>query len=122
MSVSRVKAWPYVERLLSRPAGQVPVALRHGKGGVTLLHKGRALTRCYATATGKMAAEFVALALGVQLPPVGGSVETSVSTGVLYRAVSISSMDSRVPEVRPLLERLLQEAAEQRRHVVEAPS
>ncbi len=114
MSVSRKKAWPYAERLLSRPARQVPVVLRHGKGGITLLHGGRALTRCYATATGRLAAEFVAHALGVALPPPGGSVDCSVSTGVLYRAVSISSLDLRIPEVRPLLERLLDEAAEQR--------
>ena len=114
MSVSRKKAWPYAERLLSRLARQVRVVLRHGRGGVTLVHGGQALTRCYATATGRLAAEFVAHALGVALPPPGGSVDCSVSTGVLYRAVSISSLDLRIPEVRPLLERLLDEAAEQR--------
>ena len=115
MSVTRKKAWPYAERLLSRPARAVPVVLRHGKGGVTMLHRGRALTRCYATAPGKLAAELVALALGVPLPPLGDSAETSVSTGVLYRAISISGIDPRIPEVRPLVERLLQEASDQRR-------
>ena len=114
MSVSRKRAWPYAEQLLSRPARRVPVVLRHGKGGVTLLHRGRALTRCYANATGAVAAEFMADALGVSLPPVGGSVDSTVSTGVLYRAIFISSLDLRIPEVRPLLERLLDEAAEQR--------
>ena len=105
----------YTERLLDRPVREVPVVLRHGKGGVTLLHKGRALTRCYATAPGKLAAELVAMALGVQLPPIGEAVETSVSTGVLFRAVSIAGFDPRMPEVQPLLERLIQEAADQRR-------
>ena len=122
MSVSRQQAWPYAERLLSRPARQVPVVLRHGKGGVTLLHRGRALTRCYATGTGRLAAEFVALALGVPLPPVGGSVAASVSTGVLYRVLSISSLDLRIVEARLLLERLLQEAAEMRAQGVEEPA
>ena len=88
----------------------------------TCLHRGRALTRCYATATGAVAAEFVADALGVSLPPVGGSVDSTVSTGVLYRAISISSLDLRIPEVRPLLERLLDEAAEQRSQGAEEPA
>ena len=79
-----------------------------------MLHRGRALTRCYDTSTGRLAAELVALSLGVPLPLVGGTVETSVSTGVLYRAISLSSLDPRIPEVWPLLERLLEEAAEQR--------
>ena len=114
MSVSRRKAWTYAEQLLSRPQRNVPVVLRHGKGGVTLLHQGRALTRCYATATGRLAAEFVADALGVSLPPMGGSVMTSVSTGVLYRATSISNLDLRIPEAWQLLERLLIEATDQR--------
>ena len=83
------------------------------------MHRGRALTRCYATAPGKLAAELVALALGVALPVVGESVQASVSTGVLYRAISISGIDPRIPEVRPLLERLLQEAADQRQGVGE---
>ena len=114
MSVSRKRAWPYAEQLLSRPSGRVPVVLRHGKGGITLLHQGRALTRCYGTKSGKIAAELVAQALGVQLPPVGNSVEATVSTGVLYRAISISSIDMRIAEVWPLVERLLEEAQEQR--------
>ncbi len=114
MSVSRRKALIYTERLLDRPLRDVPVVLRHSKGGVTLLHKGKALTRCYATAPGKMAAELVAMALGIALPPIGEAVATSVSTGVLFRAVSIAGIDPRMPEVHPLLERLIQEAAEQR--------
>lgn len=116
MAVSRRKALIYTEQLLDRPVRDVPVVLRHGKGGVTLLHKGKALTRCYASAPGKLAAELVALALGVDLPPLGQAVEATVSTGVLFRAVSIAGFDPRMPEVLPLLERLLQEAADQRRY------
>ena len=114
MSVSRERAWPYAEKVLSRPSRRVDVVLRRGKGGVTLLHRGRALTRCYDTRTGRQAADLVAQALGVGLPPMGQSVEVGVSTGVLHRAISIASFDLRVPEVRPLVERLLEEAAEQR--------
>jgi hypothetical protein len=115
MAVSRRKATSYAERLLDRPVRDVPVVLRHGKGGVTLLHKGKAITRCHATAPGKLAAELVAMALGVPLPPIGESVKTSVSTGVLFRAVSIAGIDPRMPEAQPLLERLIHEAADQLR-------
>ena len=115
MGVSRKGAWVYADALLSaRGARAVPVALRHGKGGFTLLHNGRALTRCYDTRTGRLGARLVAEALGVTLPPIGASVETTVSTGILYRAVAISGMDPRRPEALPLISRLLEEAVEQR--------
>ena len=114
MGVSRQKAWPYAERLLSRPSRAVRVTLRRGKSGVTLLHEGRALTRCYDTNTGRMAAELVARALGVNLPDESGSVEAVVSTGVLYRAISLSSLDLRIEGIGRLAQRLLDEAEEQR--------
>ncbi|MBI4307943.1 MAG: hypothetical protein HY684_03975 [Chloroflexi bacterium] len=114
MSVTRAKAWPYAEKLLSRPQRRVPVVIRRGKGGVTLLHRGRALTRCYDTGPGRMAAELVALALGVPVPSLGESISARVSTAALYRAIALSSMDARVPEARPLIERLVEEASQMR--------
>ena len=114
MSVSRARAWAYAETLLERPARRVEVTLRRGKGGLTLLHRGRALTRCYDTGVGRTTAELVARALGTELPPPGGSATAAVSTGVLFRAVSISSMDPRVEDIWPLFRRLLQEADEMR--------
>ena len=57
---------------------------------------------------------FMAEALGVKVPPLGGSVEARVSTGVLWRAISISCLDFRKAESAPLLERLLEEANMQR--------
>ena len=110
MSTSRAKAWVYADRLLSRPARRVEVTLRRGKGGLTLLHKGRALTRCYDSGVGRTTAELVARALGAELPPMGESTTIGVSTGVLYRAISISSMDPRIEEIWPLFRRLLEEA------------
>ena len=92
----------------------MPVTLRHGKQGVSLLHEGKMLTRCYASENGKKASPFVAEALGVELPPPGASVKTVVGLGVLYRAISIASLDLRIPESYILLERLLAEAALQR--------
>ena len=119
--MSRAKSWSYTEQVLSRPARAVPVKLRHNKSGVTLLHRGRALTQCYDTGPGRVAADLVALALGVPLPPVGESVETAVSTGVLFRVVSLSSIDARVVEMRPLVQRLVEEAIDQRQAVAEDP-
>ncbi len=114
MSVSRKRALDYADSIISVPRAHVRVTLRQVQSGVTLLHKGRALTRCYINRSGMRAARFMAQALGVGLPPLGGSVEASVSTGVLWRAVSISCLDFRKPESIPILERLLEEAQMQR--------
>lgn len=114
MAISRKKALDYAERVISRPRSSVPVTLRHSKGGVTLLHRGRALTRCYINGSGIRAASFMAQALGVRVPSLGGSVQAEVSTGVLWRAVSISCLDFRRQEAYLLLERLLEEAEVQR--------
>lgn len=110
MSVSRKRALDYAESIIARPRARVPLTLRHGKCGVTLLHKGRAVTRCYITPSGIRAATFMAKALGVRVPPMGSSVQAQVSTGVLWRAISISSLDFRKEEAYHLVERLLEEA------------
>ena len=113
MAVTRAKAWPYAEKLLSRPSGNVNVTLRAGKGGVTILHGRNALSRCYNNPPGRLSASIVAQALGVQLPFAGHSVTTTVSTGVLWRAISISSLDPRIPEAQQLIERFLKDATDQ---------
>jgi hypothetical protein len=59
-------------------------------------------------------AAFMAQALGVDLPPVGEAVTVQVSSGTLWRAVGISSLDLRKKEARVLLGRLLNEAEMQR--------
>ena len=112
--MSRTKAWEYAEGILDVPRRRVPVTLRHGKSGVVMLHQGRVLTRCYNSQVGRVAALYVAQALGVELPEVGESVEASVSTGVLFRAISISSLDLRKPATHPILVRMLEEAEFQR--------
>jgi hypothetical protein len=115
MAISRKKALDYAEQLLSLPQRSIPVTLRQTLMGVTLLHKGRrALTKCYLNPKGMGSAVLVAQALGVSLPPLGQSVSTAVSSGVLLRAVSLSTVDPRVPELHPLIQRLLEEAEMQR--------
>ena len=114
MAVSRKRALEYADTVVSVPRAHVSVTLRQGKRGVTLLHQGRALTRCYITRTGMRAAAFMAEALGINVPPLGDSVDARVSTGVLWRAISISCLDFRVAESFALLDRLLEEARSQR--------
>ncbi len=114
MSVSRKRALEYADKIISVPRAHVRVLLRQSKGGVTLLHERKALTKCYITRSGMRAARLMAEALGVEVPPLGGSVEARVSTGVLWRAISISCLDYRKKESYVLLERLLEEAKMQR--------
>ena len=61
-----------------------------------------------------MQANYMALALGVELPPLGGKVSTRVPGGVLYRAIAISTLDLRRPEAREVLARLMVTAQMQR--------
>ncbi len=115
MTSRRKDSWTYAEKILSRPNGSVKVELRNNKSGVSLLHNKRLLTRCDKSGTGNLSAYCMGLALGSSLPPQGESVSITVSTGVLFRAISVSNLDMRIPEARVLTERLLSEAAEQRR-------
>ena len=120
MAVSRARALQYADILISVPRAHVTVTLRQGKEAVTLLHGRRALTKCYINRTGIRAATYMAQALGVRVPPLGKSVHAKVSTGVLWRAISISCLDLRKKESSPILERLLSEAEEQRGGASEA--
>ncbi len=110
MAASREKAMAYGEKLVAHPRSSLPVTLRQTKGGVTLLHKGKAVTRCYITPSGIRAATLMAKALGVKVPPLGKSVAASVSTGVIWRAISLSALDYRKEESYVVAERLLEEA------------
>ena len=114
MAISRAKALDYADELIAIPKAHVAVTLRQGKEAVTLLHGRRALTKCYINRSGIRLAGFMAEALGVKIPPLGSSVQARVSTGVLWRAVSISCLNLRKRESYPLLERLLEEARMQR--------
>jgi hypothetical protein len=119
MSISRKKALEYADQLISRPRSRLTVRLRQGQEGVTLLHRGKALTKCYLNRSGMRAATYMAQALGVQIPPLGGSVTAHVSTGVIWRAVSISCLDFRKQASYVLLARLLEEAEQMRGEAAE---
>lgn len=119
MSISRKQALEYAEQIISVPRSRVTVTLRQRQEGVTLLHNRRALTKCYINRSGMRAAVFMAKALGVTVPALGNSVKAQVSTGVLWRAISISCLNFHKKESYVLLERLLEEAAMMRGGAIE---
>ena len=88
IAISRIKALDYAERLINRPRGETPVAIRRNKNGYSLLYSGRVLTKTHASGVGEMQAQAMALALGIELPTeIGGETTTKVGSGVLYRAI-----------------------------------
>ena len=88
--------------------------LSQDRSGVSLTHADGPVLECPLTSQGMITAGFVAQALGAKLPPLGQSQAVRVSTGVLFRAVSIAELDFSIEESYILLERLLDEAAMQR--------
>ena len=114
MAISRKRAQDYAEQVLERPRSEMPVTLKHGRSGATLLHRGRALTKCHASKVGALQLIYMAEALGVEVPPIGSEVTSNVPGGVLYRAIAISSLDLRREADRKLLAQLLATAQMQR--------
>ena len=114
MSEPHTKVSDYAQELISVPRAHVRVELHQNERGLELMHNGRTLVECPLTREGMMGAGFMARALGVDIPALGQSVPARVSTGVLYRAFAISSLDFEKEESYVLLERLLEEAEMQR--------
>ena len=74
---------------------------------------------CRLTRQGMAAGAYMARALGVRIPPLGETVRARVSTGVLFRAMSIASLDFDEEASMVVLSRLLDEAEMQRGGVSE---
>ena len=114
MSQAHAKIAEYAEELIAVPRAHVRLELRQDESGLALLHDGKPLVECPLTMEGMKAGGFMAHALAAKIPPLGQSVSVRVSTGVLYRAVSIAGLDFDKEEAFVLLERLLEEARQQR--------
>ncbi len=114
MSVSRKRALERGQAAIERPKGEMALTLFHGKTGLTLRYQGKVIARTSTSHVGKQIAPFIALALGLRLPKLGATATAKVSSGVLYRVLSISTLDLRQPEARQLLDYLLDEAASMR--------
>ncbi len=111
MGTSREKALDYAYDLISQPSPHLRVLLKQTKTGVSLLHENRLLTRVYLNKSGMTAAGAMAEALGVKVPAMGSAVEARVSTGLLYRVLSLSTLDYRNPVSFDVARYWLEEAA-----------
>ena len=104
----------YAQELISVPRAHLVLELRQDESGLKLLHEGKLVVECYLTREGMAAAGFMVQSLGAKVPPLGESVTARVSSGVLFRAVSISTLDFNNEESYVLLDRWLEEAEMQR--------
>ena len=114
MADVHTKITDYADELMSVPRAHVALELAQDDGGLKLSHDGKMVVECYLTREGMIAATYMAQALGTKVPPLGESVKARVSTGVLFRAVSIASLDYNNDASYVLLERWLEEAEQQR--------
>ncbi len=115
MPVPNTVITDYADELISVPRAHLALELRQDDDGMKLLHDEKTLVECHLTRAGMATAGYVAQALGAKVPPLGESVTARVSTGVLFRAISIASLDLSVEESFQLLERWLDEAQMQRK-------
>ena len=104
----------YAQELIETPRSHVRMIMSQDESGLLLTHEGQSVVTCHLTPEGMMAGGFMAKALGVKIPKLGESVPVRVSTGVLFRAISVADLDYTVPESSIILERLLEEAEAQR--------
>ncbi len=104
----------YAEDLISVPRSHLVLEMTQDDAGIKLKHLGKTLVECYLTPEGMATSNYIAKALGIHIPPLGDSAHARVSTGVLFRAVSIASLDFKNNQTFFLLERLLEEAEMQR--------
>lgn len=114
MSERHVEITEYADELISVPRARLRLELAQVEKGVTLTHEGRLLVSCRLTREGMAASGFMAQALGVPIPALGETVETQVTTAVLFRALSIAELDYSNEASFELLERMLEEAEMQR--------
>jgi len=114
MSVSKKVSMARGEQALERPKGEMAVTLFRGKTGLTVRYQGRVIARTTSSKVGKLIAPCVAAALGVKLPALGSTAEATVSSGVMFKVLSIATLNSLNEESRILLDYLLTEAREMR--------
>jgi hypothetical protein len=109
-----VEVFDHADELIGVPRSHLRLRLTQDEDGLLVIHDGRPLIRCHLTRNGMGMAGFVARALGVKVPALGEEAVAHVSTGVLFRALSIARLDLSNDASFPLLDRFLEEAAIQR--------
>jgi hypothetical protein len=114
MSINKSQIQDNAEVVLSHPSSRILVTLKRNKSFVSLVTGKNIIARCRGSRVGLWTAAFMAESLGVDLPNVDESISIYVSSGVLWRAVGISSLNLKVKESRTVLKRYLEEAQAQR--------
>ena len=114
MPESHSRISDYAEELTYIPRAHLGLEIRQDHDGLKLLHEGRLVVECHMTKKGMAAAAYMVEAIGGEIPPLGESIAVRVSTGVLFRAVAIASLDFSKEESFGLLDRWLEEAQMQR--------
>ena len=109
----------YAEELLDAPRAHLVLELSQDSEGLKLAYRDGLLVECRLTRQGMAAGAYMAKALGVRIPALGETVRARVSTGVLFRAMSIASLDFDEEASMVMLARLLDEAEMQRGGVSE---
>ena len=109
----------YATELLDTPRAHLILELSQDGEGLKLAYRDGLLVQCRLTRQGMAAGAYMARALGVRIPALGDTVRARVSTGVLFRAMSIASLDFDEEASMVVLSRLLDEAEMQRGGVSE---
>ena len=115
MPGKHTKISTYADELMSTPRAHLRLELHQDNDGLKLTYNNRVIVECRLTREGMAAAGYMARALGVKIPPLGSASTARVSTGVMFRAVSIASLDFNNDESFVLLDRWIEEADMQRR-------
>ncbi len=114
MSEPDINILDYADELILVPRAHISLKIYQDDAGLKLLHEDKVLVECRLTKEGMIAAGYMIEALGAKIPPLGEFVLARVSTGVLFRAVSIASLDFSNEDSYELLGRWLEEAEMQR--------
>ena len=114
MSEKHAKISQYADEVMSVPRAHLRLELHQDNEGLKLTHNKRVIVECSLTREGMAAGGYMAKALGVKIPPLGAASTARVSTGVMFRAVSIAALDFTKEESFVLLDRLIEEAEMQR--------
>ena len=109
-----VEITDYAEELMSVPRAHVRMEYSQTTSGVQLTHEGNDLVRCPLTRSGMAAAGFMSQAMGVELPTLNETINVRVSTGVLFRVITIAGLDFENDASFAILDRMLEEAELQR--------
>lgn len=109
----------YAQSLIDTPRAHLKLQIFQDKSGLKITHNEQLLVQCYLTVNGMAAGNYVAKALGTQIPALGDSKDVRVSSGVLYRAIAIADLDFKKDASLLILNRLLEEADMQRGGVSE---